>query len=151
MAAASGMPLGLEQIPKGAIDFRQLDTQALLMVAGFCRVMVARQEGPLRRRPGPLHQVRVFVRSVDTEADEKVLFALDIQLDSEKVGPSFSQPTKLENIVLTRPARLMLCQRGTSPAILEFPASRLLLLQEHCCRQYEVLFPRQHPPRAYLP
>ena len=85
------MQLGVEQIPKVASDLRQLAKQALLMVAGFCRVMVARQEGPLRHRPDPLHQVRVFVRSVDTEADEEVLFALGIQLDSEKSGLSVSQ------------------------------------------------------------
>jgi hypothetical protein len=85
------MPPGHEQIPKVASDLRQLDKQALLMVAGFCRVMVARQEGPLRRRPGPLRKVRVFVRSVDMEADEEVLFALGIQLDSEKSELSVSQ------------------------------------------------------------
>lgn len=83
------MPLGLEQIPKVASDLRQLDKQALLMVAGFCRVMVARQEGPLRRRPGPLHQVRVFVRSVDTEADEEVLLRSVSSWILRKPGQAF--------------------------------------------------------------
>src|SRR5215208_1842637 len=44
VAAASGMPLGHEQIPKWTFVLGRSGEEAPPHVAGFCRVIVARQE-----------------------------------------------------------------------------------------------------------